>query len=137
MFEKILLAFDGSEPSTRAMELVRRLALTSGGEVLVFHVVERFIGHTGAVDTETPEEITDLMETTVRSLKDEGVSARGVIVHAMSGRTAAEILEAAKDFGADVVVVGSRGLTDMAGILLGSITHKVIHLADRPVLVVR
>ena len=137
MFEKILLALDGSEPSIRARELVQKLALASKADVLVFHVVERYIGYAGALETETPEEITDLVDEAVRTLKDAGISARGEILHVVANQTAAEILRAAKQFDADVIVLGSRGLTDMAGILLGSVTHKVIHLADRPVLVVR
>ncbi len=137
MFEKILLAIDGSEPSVRACELVQRLALASKADVLVFHVVERYIGYAGAIEAETPEEITDLVDETVRSLKDVGISARGEIVHVVANQTAHQILVAATEFDADVIVLGSRGLSDMAGILLGSVTHKVIHLADRPVLVVR
>jgi nucleotide-binding universal stress UspA family protein len=137
MFEKILLAIDGSEPSVRACDLVRSLALASKADVLVFHVVERHIGYAGSLETETPEEGSDLVDHAVRTLKDAGVSARGEVLHAVANLTATEILSAAKMFDADVVVLGSRGLSDMAGILLGSVTHKVIHLADRPVLVVR
>lgn len=47
------------------------------------------------------------------------------------------ILEEAEDFGADLIVLGSRGLTDFSALLLGSVAHKVIHHADLPVLVVR
>jgi nucleotide-binding universal stress UspA family protein len=137
MFDKILLAIDGSEPSMRASELVQRLALASKADVLVFHVVELFLGYAGALEAETAEEITDLVDEAVRTLKDAGVSARSEIVHAVSNQTAAEILTAAKTFDANVIVLGSRGRSDMTGILLGSVTHKVIHLADRPVLVVR
>ncbi len=137
MFEKILVAIDGSEPSIRALETVREMALASKGEVLVFHCVERFVGYAGAIETETPEEITDLVDTAVRTLKDAGVNARGEIAHLIAGRTAREILDTAKAFDADLIALGSRGLTDLAGVLLGSVTHKVIHLADRPVLVIR
>ena len=48
-----------------------------------------------------------------------------------------EILEDAKNLDVGIIIMGSRGLTDLAGLLLGSTAHKVIHLADRPVLVVR
>jgi nucleotide-binding universal stress UspA family protein len=47
------------------------------------------------------------------------------------------VLAAAREHDADVIVMGSRGRGDLAGLVLGSTAHKVIHLADRPVLVVR
>jgi len=43
----------------------------------------------------------------------------------------------AREHDAGVIVMGSRGRSDLAGLVLGSTAHKVIHLADRPVLVVR
>ena len=48
-----------------------------------------------------------------------------------------EIVTDAQEHGVDVIVMGSRGPGDLAGLLLGSTAHKVIHLADRPVLIVR
>src|SRR5215813_13033663 len=49
----------------------------------------------------------------------------------------ATIVSDAQEHGADVIVMGSRGRGDLAGLVLGSTAHKVMHLADRPVLVVR
>ena len=53
------------------------------------------------------------------------------------GHAAREIIADAREHEADVIVMGSRGRGDLAGLVLGSTAHKVIHLADRPVLVVR
>ena len=53
------------------------------------------------------------------------------------GHAAREIIEDAQEHDAGVIVMGSRGRGDLTGLVLGSTTHKVIHLADRPVLVVR
>jgi nucleotide-binding universal stress UspA family protein len=53
------------------------------------------------------------------------------------GYAAREIVEDAKSLDVGVIVMGSRGRGDLAGLVLGSTAHKVIHLADRPVLVVR
>ena len=53
------------------------------------------------------------------------------------GYAAREIVNDAIEVDADVIVMGSRGRGDIAGLLLGSTAHKVIHLSDRPVLVVR
>jgi len=46
-------------------------------------------------------------------------------------------VDAASAYDAGVIVMGSRGRNDLTGLLLGSTAHKVIHLSDRPVLVVR
>ena len=46
-------------------------------------------------------------------------------------------ISAHKEHDADVIIMGSRGRSDFAGAILGSTAHKVIHLADRPVLVIR
>jgi nucleotide-binding universal stress UspA family protein len=55
----------------------------------------------------------------------------------MAGQVAKIIVEVARDREAGVIVVGSRGRGDLSALLLGSVAHKVIHLADRPVLVAR
>jgi nucleotide-binding universal stress UspA family protein len=54
-----------------------------------------------------------------------------------TGSVAPAILDAAKTFDAKLIVLGTRGLSDFAGLLLGSVAHKVIHHAECPVLVVR
>lgn len=66
-----------------------------------------------------------------------GVKAHGEVRHTVFGYAAREIVEDAKSLDAGVIVMGSRGRGDLAGLVLGSTAHKVIHLADRPVLVVR
>ena len=53
------------------------------------------------------------------------------------GYAARNIVDDAKEHDVDVIVMGSRGRGDLAGLILGSTAHKVIHLADRPVLIVR
>lgn len=53
------------------------------------------------------------------------------------GYAAREIVDEAKNHDADVIIMGTRGRGDLAGLVIGGTTHKVIHFADRPVLVVR
>jgi nucleotide-binding universal stress UspA family protein len=64
-----------------------------------------------------------------------GLSSKGQ--DPCNGYAAREIVNDAIEVDADVIVMGSRGRGDIAGLLLGSTAHKVIHLSDRPVLVVR
>jgi nucleotide-binding universal stress UspA family protein len=118
MYERILVALDQSAVSDRVLAAAKDLASMSGGKVWVLHLREReVIGRMG--------------------LTEIGVDAHGEIRETVFGHAAREIIEDAKLHDADVIVMGSRGRGDLAGLVLGSTAHKVIHLADRPVLVVR
>ena len=66
-----------------------------------------------------------------------GVKAHGDVGTTLFGYAARNIIDDAKEHDVDVIVMGSRGRGDLAGLILGSTAHKVIHLADRPVLIVR
>ncbi len=137
MFEKILLAVDGSAPSDRAVREAADLATRLGSEIVVVHVIETEHTWAGGVELDGSEEASELVERTVRALKDEGIGARGEIQRSIYGRAARVILELASEEGASLIVLGSRGLSDLAGLVLGSVTHKILHLSHCPVLVVR
>jgi nucleotide-binding universal stress UspA family protein len=85
---------------------------------------------------EDHEEANELIDGALAALKAKGAKASGVVRDAPSGRVASEIVDEADAFGADLIVVGTRGLTDLAGIVIGSTSHKVLHLAKMNVLVV-
>lgn len=118
MFETILLAVDGSEPSNRAVGTALDLATKLGSEVIVMHVRERETAST-AYEPGTSEEAAELVDETVRKLKEAGVSARGEVHSAIFGRAARVILEGARECSAGIVVMGSRGLSDLAGLVMG------------------
>jgi nucleotide-binding universal stress UspA family protein len=139
MYDKILVAVDHSEPSDRALLAARDLALLSKGEVWVLHLREREIAtKTGVVLTdETADEASAAVEAAVDKLTAAGVKAHGDVGHTIFGYAARRIVDDAIDRDVDVIVMGSRGRGDLAGLVLGSTAHKVIHLTDRPVLIVR
>ncbi len=137
MFQKMLLALDGSDASRRAEAMARDLALALHSEVVVVHVRERTPSRAGALDLETHEDAVELLDRSVASLKDAGVSARGELLQGISGHTAKTISEAAHEAGVDLIVMGSRGLTDFGSLMLGSVTHRLLHVGKTPVLVVR
>ena len=139
MYDKILVAVDHSEHSDRAVVAARDLAVLSKGEVWVLHLREREVGvKTGmVVSDESTEEADAAVAASVEVLTQAGVRAHGEVRNTIFGYAAREIVADAQEIGADVIVVGSRGRGDLAGLLLGSTAHKVIHLSDRPVLVVR
>ncbi|HYB15994.1 MAG TPA: universal stress protein [Streptosporangiaceae bacterium] len=139
MYDKILLAVDHSQTSDRAVVAARDLAVLSKGEVWVLHLREREMGaKTGVLaPDETMDDANAKVAACVETLAQAGVTAHGEVRNTIFGYAAREIINDAKEIGADVIVMGSRGRGDIAGLLLGSTAHKVIHLSDRPVLVVR
>ena len=139
MYDRILVAVDHSEMSDRAVLAARDLALLSKGEVWVLHLREREMGaKTGVLRIdETTEDADAQVAASVEVLTEAGVKAHGEGRNTIFGDAAREIVNDAFEVDADVIVMGSRGRGDLAGLLLGSTAHKVIHLSDRPVLVVR
>ena len=139
MYDKILVAVDHSEHSDRAVAAARDLAVLSKGEVWVLHLRERETGaKTGvlAID-ETTADAKAKVAAAVDLFTRAGVKAHGEVRNTIFGFAAREIVGDAEEIGADVIVMGSRGHGDLVGLLLGSTAHKVIHLSDRPVLIVR
>jgi nucleotide-binding universal stress UspA family protein len=139
MYGKILVAVDHSEPSAHALEAALGLASLSHGEVWVLHLREReMMGKTGLMTSkESSGEAGADVTAAVDALTRAGIKAHGVVRDTGFGHAAPEIVSDAAEQGVDVIVMGSRGRGDIAGLVLGSTAHKVIHLADRPVLVVR
>jgi nucleotide-binding universal stress UspA family protein len=139
MYDRILVAVDHSEISDRAVVAARDLAVLSKGEVWVLHLREREMGaKTGMlVIDETTDDANAAVAAAVDVLAQAGVKAHGEVRNTIFGYAAREIINDADEVNADVIVMGSRGRGDLAGLLLGSTAHKVIHLSDRPVLVVR
>ena len=138
MFEHILVALDGSQHDTKTLAGAKELAQLSAGQVRVVHVREgHFIGRAGFVPGEEHDHAVALVDLAVADLSAAGVNATGTVRASLSGLVAAEILEEAEEFGASVIVMGSRGVSDLTGLLVGSTAHKVIHLGRLPVLVVR
>ncbi|MGO9077497.1 MAG: universal stress protein [Streptosporangiaceae bacterium] len=142
MYDKLLVAVDHSEITDRVLAAARDLALLSGGHVMVLHLRERETmgkvpGAPGMAAMETSEESRADIEAAVAKLTAAGVKAHGEVRSTIFGYAAREIVDEARKLDVDVIIMGSRGRGDLAGLLLGSTAHKVIHLADRPVLIVR
>jgi nucleotide-binding universal stress UspA family protein len=138
MYDKILVAVDHSKISDRAVLAARDLALLSNGEVWVLHLREREIAvKTGLVLDETESDAHAAVAAAVDMLTEAGVKAHGEVRTTLFGYAARDIVDDAIAHDAGVIVMGSRGRSDLAGFILGSTAHKVIHLTDRPVLIVR
>lgn len=139
MYEKILVAVDHSNITARVLNAAKELASLSSGEVWVLHLREReMAGKMGVlVSAESSDEADEAVTAAVDTLTGAGIKAHGTVRETIFGYAAREIVSDAQEHDVDVIVMGSRGRGDLAGLILGSTAHKVIHLADRPVLIVR
>ena len=140
MFERIVLAVDGSPSSEEATRTAIGFAEKTGASVEVVHVREHdaiVSKASSGPDLETGEEAEVLLSGVVNKLKEAGVTAHGSMRRSPTSRVAQEIIASADETGADLIVVGSRGLSSFSGMLLGSVSNKLVHLAGRPVLVSR
>jgi len=137
-FERILLATDGSEASKAAVDATIAIAKSPGAKVKVAHVWNLEVHHRhGHWDVEMRSEAEKLVDATVERLFHAGVIAEREICRSDSNHVAAAIACAAKAFDADLVVVGSRGLSDWQSLTQHSVTHQLLCALDCPVLIVR
>jgi len=137
MFDRILVAVDGSPYSAPAVSAAAEIATKFNSQTFVLHVREHDRGRAGAFPLETPQDAIDLVSDTVKSLRASGVTATGDVHGAVAGQAPKHIVDTARTLGSDLIIMGSRGLSDIAGLFVGSVTHKVLQLAHIPVLVVR
>lgn len=137
--KRLLIATDGSPASEAAVEQGLQLAHELGAAVMFVHVKPSpptLLGkphYRRKLQVENAE-ARDVLERAMSQADQRGVAADWELLEGDPGK---EILRLAKARGADLIVVGSRGLGTVAGSLRGSVSRTVLHEADLPVLVAR
>jgi nucleotide-binding universal stress UspA family protein len=144
----LLLCFDGSDDAKRAIE--RAGALFAGRHALVVTVWQPIadlgdFAWTGAtagqvnvveLNRGAGEDGGRVADEGVRIALEAGLKAEPLAVEA-TGSVSRTIVETADRYDAAAIVMGSRGLTGVRSMLLGSVSSAVVHHADRPTLVIR
>ncbi len=138
-FNKILVAYDGSAHSEHALELAIKIAACSEAAIGLVYAYDKIPAFLGEPDYETLTSRTALKAQELINEVAARLAARGVVVatNVLQGPAAEAILHVAEAEQYDLIVMGSRGLSDWQGALLGSISHRVLHQARVPVLIVR
>jgi nucleotide-binding universal stress UspA family protein len=138
MFSKLLLAYDGSENSKRALDVAVEIAASSGAHLHVIKVVDTATLVGLELDDRLIEELRGRAERDVREAVDvagsRGVKAEGSV---LVGDPVEAVLQQADAIGADLIVTGSRGLSTLKRVLLGSVSMGIVTGSRRPVLVVK
>jgi nucleotide-binding universal stress UspA family protein len=137
MFGRILLAVDGSPQSDKAVQLAAKLAAAAGDEVIVTHVIEVLPTKVGVTELELREDAQQLVERHAKQLAEAGVNASVDLGRALNGYVGKVLVDVATEHRVGLIVMGSRGRSDLGSFLLGSVAHKVLHHSHCPVLIAR
>lgn len=138
MSRTILFATDGSEQSKRVEEIILDVA-DEGDAVIVLHVVPELRGFSVSdeidpinLEEELTEASRNITEDPASRLRQAGLNTETNMVHGDPGEI---ICNAAEDRNADYIFMGRRGRGTAGELLLGSVSHYVIHHANCPVMV--
>ena len=140
-FTTVVVGTDGSSGAERAVEQAGRI--TAGSDAAL-HIVTAYstagqlterLGDSARVDALDLQRVAEEVAARAAAhVRDSGVEPE---IHAREGDPAEVVLQVAEEVGADLIVVGSRGLTGAQRFLLGSVSQKVSHHASTTVMVVR
>jgi nucleotide-binding universal stress UspA family protein len=140
MFEKVLLAVDGSEHALHSARTAADLARAMNSKefriVVAYDFIPPYLGEPNmqiAIDTRI-EEAQKIMQTAVDAVGDIPCEIHTELIEASPAEA---IISVATTRASDVIVMGSRGHGTLAGLLLGSTSQKVVAHAPCPVLIVR
>jgi nucleotide-binding universal stress UspA family protein len=136
LFKVIIWATDGSSGAEQAIPFAKGLAQAHGARLIVVHVNEIALGRAAGPVIFNEDEVQAAIRKQVEDLKQEGLDATLQLADVAAGGVAHVIAEIADKERADLIVVGTRGYGSLVGLLLGSVTHRLLHIVHCPVLVV-
>lgn len=135
----IMLPVDGSSHSQHAAKQAASLAHTFGARLLLVHCHQTFPHYLG--EPYLQEAINKILSESdsLMSPYRDFLEEKKVIFeeHVLEGPAGKVIPELAAQHEVDLIVMGSRGLNDLEGLVLGSVAHKVLHLVKCPVLITK
>ena len=135
MSSTIVVGVDGSPGSDRALDAAAEVAKRYESSLVVCHVVERIAakGDLAPLHADEPA-IKDRIEGEAAKLREQGIETGVRFESIILGGPARSLADVAAETDADLIVVGTRGHSALAGVILGSVTQKLLHLAKCPVL---
>lgn len=144
MYQRILVPVDGSPTSERALQEALRLAQQQSGRLELVHVLgdvrlmeaNSYINYAEMKDAMTSAG-KKLLEQTQMVAQQSGTAAEVKLLEAGGTRIASAIVEEARQWQADLIVIGTHGRTGFSRVLFGSVAEGVVRTAHIPVLLIR
>jgi len=137
--EKILLPVDGSDFSFKATEYALDFVQSNGADIILMYSHKPFPSFLGEpYFQEVHDKIMNNAREMMEPYKQKFAAAEiPVDERILEGAPGENICRVAQTEKCDMIIMGSRGFTDLKGLFLGSVTHRVLHEAPCPVLVIR
>ncbi len=143
MSQLYLVGIDCSDCGNRALEYAKSRAQADGGKILVAHVIQWSPYSFNTVEeneqrhkrreAELDRAHQEIVDPIVTELREESIEAEGVVRHGHIARTLKQL---AGESGANSIVVGRHGQSNLVAQLFGSVSGTLVQIADRPVTVV-
>jgi nucleotide-binding universal stress UspA family protein len=145
MYSKILVPVDGSETSAAGLNEGVRLAKIHGSQLCVMHIVNEFILDCAWAAGQYTENLFDVLRQGGKKILDaaeqvalaQGIRPTRIMVESIGGVAADLILEQAKEWHADLIVMGTHGRRGIFRLAMGSDAEQVVRGATVPVMLVR
>lgn len=135
MFARILVAIDDIDQCQEVLDLVTNVATDTSTRVRALHLRERELSGYRWYSRESSSHASLVADAATFEFRMAGLAAGGGVRYAVVDRVAEGILEEAREFGADLIVLGSPRRREFAARLFGSITQRVLQRSGCPVIV--
>jgi nucleotide-binding universal stress UspA family protein len=146
MYQRLLVPVDGSPCSLRGLEEALALARVTGGRIRLVHVIEEplvALGADGAIDASVDlvalarEAAERVLAEALDTVRQAGVPVDDALLDTFDGRVCDLVVDAARAWPADLVVIGTHGRRGVGRLLLGSDAEQILRRCPVPVLLVR
>ena len=136
MSKSIVVGYDGTDGGHHALDEALRVAAEIGGDIVIVYAYDKILsgGELADLDAVVKERGAAILTEAQGIAVAAGIASR---VEFVEGRPAEVLVEVADACDARFIVIGSYGERPIRGAIVGSTPYKLIHLADRPVIVVR
>ena len=146
MYQRILVPIDGSTTSNQGLDEAIKLAKLTGASLRVIHVVDALTFATGSelyggfasdVIPQMREAGEQIVEKARTRVKEQGVKVDSLLFDSLSTRVSVIVVDQAKAWDADLIVIGTHGRRGVNRLMLGSDAEQIVRMAPVPVLLVR
>ncbi len=146
MYQRILVPIDGSTTSNQGLDEAIKLAKLTGASLRVIHVVDALTFATGSelyggfasdVIPQMREAGEQIVEKARTRVKEQGIKVDSLLFDSLSTRVSDIVVDQAKAWDADLIVIGTHGRRGVNRLMLGSDAEQIVRMAPVPVLLVR